>query len=143
MWDVINNLIDKIGNLIDGLLDLGTTIFNAFYDGLSKLLEGIVDLIIPNDSELQKTRDTVTQFNDTFDEKFNGITQPIKSFENVYSSGSSNLYNFTFEIAGYKINVLPSVFKTYIDSFRLVANGLVVIWTFLHIYISTRKEITS
>ena len=149
LGDVIGN---GVGSLTDALQGLKTWLglqwesliglLSNIWDFIAGLAEWIIALVVP--TSLTGIQPSITSLTNTFNQKFEFIILPIKSFGNAYSE-SKSLYDVTFNLK-YKdidkdVHVLPIAFKPAVDVFRLVANGVVVVLTYISMYNRFRKEV--
>lgn len=145
----IDNLLINMGDWTDSLINtwvsgLGVIIggINDIWSWLTGFGEWLINLVVP--TSLDALQPSIAQLTGTFNDRFSFIITPIKSFGNAYSQ-SKSLYDVTFRIkyrdVAEDVHVLPIAYKPAVDVFRLVANGVVVVLTYISMYNRFRKEV--
>lgn len=138
-------IADALSGLLSGLalgLDTLIGLLNDIWSWITGLAEWLIALVVP--TSLAVLQPSITSLTNTFNQKFEFIILPIKNFGNAYSE-SKSLYDVTFKLK-YKdvvkdVHVLPIAFKPAVDVFRFVANGVVVVLTYISMYNRFRKEV--
>ena len=140
-------IADALTGLLSGLavgLDTLIGLLSNIWTWIAGLAEWLIALVVP--TSLAVLQPSITSLTNTFNQKFEFIILPIKNFGNAYSE-SKSLYDVTFNLK-YKdidkdVHVLPIAFKPAVDVFRLVANGVVVVLTYISMYNRFRKEVVA